>query len=374
MRFTLSSTALSNKLAALSRVINSKNALPILGDFVFEINGQTLRLTASDSENTMHTTVPLTESDGDGLFAIGNHDLLEAVKGFSEQPITFDADLQANLVKITYQNGLFSLPIESADEFPIPQTVGDNASVIVISNQLLAENINRSIFATAQDELRPVMNGIYFDLTPDYLAVVASDGHKLVRNKIFSVKSDVPASFILPKKPASLLKNLLGKDGGDVIIRFDERNAEICFGDDTLRCRLIEGRYPNYGSVIPQNNPNELRADRNGLLAALRRVQPFANDSSNLIRFHVEGSMLQLDAEDYDFSKTATERMTCDYNGQPMSIGFKGSSFIEVLSNFDCPEVVIQLADPSRAGLVLPSEQPENQDVLMLMMPMLINE
>ena len=204
--------------------------------------------------------------------------------------------------------------------------------------------------------------------------MVASDGHKLVRNKIFSVKSDVPASFILPKKPASLLKNLLGKDGGDVIIRFDERNAEICFGDDTLRCRLIEGRYPNYGSVIPQNNPNELRADRNGLLAALRRVQPFANDSSNLIRFHVEGSMLQLDAEDYDFSKTATERMTCDYNGQPMSIGFKGSSFIEVLSNFDCPEVVIQLADPSRAGLVLPSEQPENQDVLMLMMPMLINE
>ncbi len=374
MRFTLSSTALSSKLVALSRVINSKNALPILGDFVFEINGQTLRLTASDSENTMHTTVPLTESDGDGRFAIGNHDLLEAVKGFSEQPITFDADQQANIVKISYQNGLFSLPIENADEYPIAQTVGDNASVIVISNLLLAENINRSIFATAQDELRPVMNGIYFDLTPDCLAVVASDGHKLVRNKIFSIKSDAPASFILPKKPASLLKNLLGKDGGDVIIRFDERNAEVCFGDDTLRCRLIEGRYPNYNSVIPQNNPNELHVDRNGLLAALRRVQPFANDSSNLIRFHVEGSTLQLDAEDYDFSKTATERMTCDYNGQPMSIGFKGSSFIEVLSNFDCPEVIIQLADPSRAGLVLPSEQPENQDVLMLMMPMLIND
>ena len=254
------------------------------------------------------------------------------------------------------------------------QSVGDSASSIVISNQMLSENINRSIFATAQDELRPVMNGIYFDLTPDCLAVVASDGHKLVRNKIFTIKSDQPASFILPKKPASLLKNLLGKDGGDVIIRFDDRNAEINYGDGIIQCRLIEGRYPNYNSVIPQNNPNELRADRNGLLAALRRVQPFANDSSNLIRFHVEGSMLQLDAEDYDFSKTATERMTCDYNGQPMSIGFKGSSFIEVLSNFDCPEVIILLADPSRAGLVLPSEQPENQDVLMLMMPMLIND
>ena len=374
MRFTVSSTALSNKLVALSRVINTKNALPILGDFVFDISGQTLLLTASDSENTMQTTVELTESDGDGRFAMGNHDLLEAVKGFSEQPITFDVDQQQNIAKISYQNGLFSLPVDNADEYPVAQQVSEGANTIVISNQLLNDNINRSLFATAQDELRPVMNGIYFDLTPDCLAVVASDGHKLVRNKIYTIKSDQPASFILPKKPATLLKNLLGKDGGDVIIRFDERNAEINYGDGTIQCRLIEGRYPNYNSVIPQSNPNELRADRNGLLAALRRVQPFANDSSNLIRFHVEGATLQLDAEDYDFSKTATERMTCEYNGQPMSIGFKGSSFIEILSNFACPEVIIQLADPSRAGLVLPSEQPENQDVLMLMMPMLIND
>ena len=374
MRFTLSSTALSNKLSALSKVINSKNALPILGDFVFDIQGQTLALTASDSENTMRTSIPLTESDGDGRFAIGNHDLLEAVKGFSEQPITFDVNQEQNLVKISYQNGLFSLPIENADEFPIPQPVSDTAISITLPNALLAENINRSIFATAQDELRPVMNGIYFDLTPDCLNVVASDGHKLVRNKMFTIKSDQPAAFILPKKPANLLRNLLGKDGGDVVIRFDDRNAEINYGDGTIQCRLIEGRYPNYNSVIPQNNPNEMRVDRLGLLAALRRVQPFANDSSNLIRFHVEGSTLQLDAEDYDFSKTATERMACEYNGQPMSIGFKGSAFIEILSNFEAPEVIIQLADPSRAGLVLPSEQPENQDVLMLMMPMLIND
>ena len=374
MRFTLSSSALSSKLSALSKVINSKNALPILGDFVFDIQGQDLNLTASDSENTMRTTVMLTESDGDGRFAIGNHDLLEAVKGFSEQPITFDVNFEQSIVKISYQNGLFSLPIENADEYPIPQAVSDSANTIYIPNAILTENINRSVFATAQDELRPVMNGIYFDLTPDCLAVVASDGHKLVRNKIFSVKSDTPASFILPKKPANLLRNMLGKDGGDVLIRFDERNAEINYGDGTIQCRLIEGRYPNYNSVIPQNNNNELQIDRLGLLAALRRVQPFANNSSNLIRFHVEGSVLQLDAEDYDFSNTATERMSCDYNGQPMSIGFKGSSFIEILSNFDCPEVIIKLADPSRAGLVLPSEQPENQDVLMLMMPMLIND
>jgi DNA polymerase-3 subunit beta len=373
MRFTLSSTALSAKLTALSRVINSKNALPILGDFLFEIDNNILYLTASDSENVMKTQVELTESDDNFRFAIGNHDMLEAIKGISEQPVTFDVSLDQNLVKISYQNGLFSLPIDNADEYPVAQPVGDFAKTITLSNAILAENINRSIFATAQDELRPVMNGIYFDLTADHLAVVASDGHKLVRNKVFSIKSDEPSAFILPKKPANLLKNLLGKDGGDVTIRFDERNAEVNYGDGVLQCRLIEGRYPNYNSVIPQNNPNEVRVDRLGLLSALRRVQPFANDSSNLVRFHVEGSTLQLDAEDYDFSKTATERMTCDYNGSPLSIGFKGNAFIEVLSNIECQDVLIQLADSSRAGLVLPSEQPENQEIVMLMMPMLLN-
>ena len=374
MRFTVSSSALSSRLAALSKVINSKNSLPILGDFLFEISGSTLNLTASDSENVMKTSLELNEVDGDGRFAVGNHDLLEAVKGFSEQPITFDVNYEENIVKISYQNGMFSLPIENADEYPQTQGIGEGANVINISSEMLAANINRSIFATAQDELRPVMNGIYFDLTPECLAVVASDGHKLVRNKVLTIRNDQPASFILPKKPAGLLKNMLQKDGGDVTIKFDDRNAEINYGEGIIQCRLIEGRYPNYNSVIPQSNPNQMTIDRLGLLSALRRVQPFANDSSNLIRFHVEGSTLQLDAEDYDFSKTATERVSCEYNGKPMSIGFKGSSFIEILSNFECQEVIIQLADPSRAGLVLPSEQPENQDVLMLMMPMLINE
>ena len=374
MRFSVSSTALSSRLAALSRVINSKNSLPILGDFLFEIADGRLHLTASDSEVMMKTSVELNETDGDGRFCVRNHDLFEAVKGISEQPITFDVNQSDNLAKISYQNGMFSLPVENADEFPQPQQIGDDATTLTIPTMMLADNINRSIFATAQDELRPVMNGIYFDLTPECLAIVASDGHKLVRNKVFTVSSEQPASFILPKKPATLLKGVLGKQGGDVVIRFDDRNAEINYEEGVIICRLIEGRYPNYNSVIPQGNPNQLTVDRLGLLAALRRVQPFSNDSSNLIRFHVENGTLQLDAEDYDFSKTATERMSCDYNGMPMSIGFKGSSFIEVLSNFECDQVVIQLADPSRAGLVLPAEQPEHQDVLMLMMPMLIND
>ena len=374
MRFTISSTALSSRLVALSRVINSKNSLPILGDFLFEVSEGRLNLTASDSEVVMNTSMELNDADSNGRFCVGNHDLLEAVKGISEQPITFEVNQDENIARINYQNGMFSLPVENAEEYPQAQQVSEGATTITLSSQLLSDNINRSIFATAQDELRPVMNGIYFDLTPDCLSVVASDGHKLVRNKIFTVKSEQPAAFILPKKPASLLKNVLSKNGGDVVIRFDERNAEINFEDGQIICRLIEGRYPNYNSVIPQSNPNQLTVDRAGLLSALRRVQPFSNDSSNLIRFRVENGVLQLDAEDYDFSKTATERVACEYNGMPMSIGFKGSSFIEILSNFDCEQVVIQLADPSRAGLVLPAEQPENQDVLMLMMPMLIND
>ena len=202
MRFTISSTALSSKLNALSRVINSKNSLPILADFLFDIKGNQLYLTASDSENVMKTQLELNDVDGEGRFAIGNHDLLEAVKGFSEQPITFDVDLTANIAKISYQNGLFSLPVENADEYPQVQGIDEGANEIVIPNALLAENINRSLFATAQDELRPVMNGIYFDLTAECLAVVASDGHKLVRNKMMTIHSDMPAAFILPKKPA----------------------------------------------------------------------------------------------------------------------------------------------------------------------------
>ena len=374
MRFTLSSTALSSKLFALAKVINSKNSLSILADFIFRTEGNVLYLTASDGENTLSTSLELAECDADESFAIENHNLLEAVKSFSEQPLTFDVNKNDLNVKIIYQNGQFSLPIENADEFQQTQSVSDSAVSIDISSALLAENISRSVFATAQDELRPVMNGIYFDITPECLTIVATDGHKLVRNKLFDISNPTTSSFILAKKPANILKNMLAKDGSMVNIKFDDRNAEISFSGNKLVCRLIEGRYPNYSSVIPQNNPNSLQIDRESLLSALKRVQPFASDSSNLIRFHIEGRVLQLDAEDFDFSKTATEKMSCEYEGQTMSIGFKGSAFIEILNNFDSQEVVILLSDPSRAGIVVPAQQPENQDVLMLMMPMLINE
>ena len=374
MKFTLSSTALSNKLFALAKVINSKNSLPVLADFVFKTEGNVLFITTSDGENTMSTTLELSECDANDSFAIENHNLLEAVKGFSEQPLTFDVDNNSKNVKIIYQNGQFSLPIDEADNFPKPQTVSDMAPSISLSSALLAENITRSVFATAQDELRPVMNGIYFCISSEGLVVVATDGHKLVRNRIFDIKSEQESSFILPKKPALLLKNMLAKDDSIVSMKFENANAEVVFGDTRLVCRLIEGRYPNYKSVIPQNNPNTMTIDRDTLLGALKRVQPFANDTSKLVRFRIDSHVLQLDAEDFDFSKTATERMSCEYDGTPMSIGFKGNSFIEVLNNIEESEVALKLSDPSRAGIVVPSVQQENQDLLMLLMPMLLND
>ena len=374
MRFNLSSTALGSRLLTLSRVINSKNSLPILDCFLFSVHDGQLTVTASDSENVMRGTLNLENCEGEGDFAVNNHTILDAVKELPEQPLSLDVDMGEMKIYITYQNGSYNFPILNADEYPKAQTVSENATTITIDAGILSDNVNRSLFATAQDELRPVMNGIYFDLQADSLAIVASDGHKLVRNKNFMIKSDIPASFILPKKPATLLKNVLSKDGGDVVIRFDDRSADISFAEGNLSCRLIEGKYPNYNSVIPQDNPNQVTIDRKSLIGALRRVLPFASDSSQLIRFHVAAGLLELRAEDIDFATSAKESVTCEYGGNPVDIGFKGSSMLEILNNLESEDVTIQLADPSRAGIIIPGAQPENEDILMLIMPMLLND
>lgn len=374
MRFTLSSTALGSRLQTLARVINSKNSLPILDSFLFEVRNQQLFITASDSENVMRSVLALDQTEGEGSFAVPSRTLLDAMKELPEQPLSFEVNTDNFTIKIIYQNGLYNFTAQNADEYPRAQQIPDGANVITIDSQALADCISRSLFATAQDELRPVMNGIYFDLTPESLNVVASDGHKLVRNKNFNIKSEAPAAFILPKKPATLLKNVLGKDGGDVVIKFDERSAEISFSDGVLTCRLIEGRYPNYNSVIPQNNPNQLVIDRRSLIGALKRVLPFASESSQLIRFHLEAGKLELSSEDIDFATSAKEVVTCEYTGQSMNIGFKGSSLSEILNNLQGDEVQVELADPSRAGIIVPASQPENEDVLMLIMPMLLND
>lgn len=375
MRFTVSSSALSSKLNMLAKVIGSKNSLPILDCFLFQVANGEMSITASDSDNVIKSTLALTDHDGEGEFCVPNRVILDALKELPEQPLHFDVDAagEAVAIKIVYQNGLYNFTGQSAEEYPRTQNMNDACTTVSLPTEMLINNISRSLFATANDELRPVMNGIYFDLTADALAIVASDGHKLVRSKNFTIKSESPSAFNLPKKPASLLKNILSKDGDDAIIKFDDRSAEIRFTDGVMRCRLIDGRYPNYNSVIP-NNPNEVTVDRRGLQSALRRVLPFASESSQLIRFHIESGRFEVSSEDIDFSTSAKEQLSCEYNGSPISIGFKGSSLMEILSNLTSDNIIIQLADPSRAGIIVPAEQPENEDILMLIMPMLLND
>ena len=375
MRFTVSSSALSSKLNMLAKVIGSKNSLPILDCFLFQVANGEMSITASDSDNVIKSTLALTDHDGEGEFCVPNRVILDALKELPEQPLHFDVDTagEAIAIKIVYQNGLYNFTGQSAEDYPRTQSMNDACTTVSLPTEMLINNISRSLFATANDELRPVMNGIYFDLTADALAIVASDGHKLVRSKNFTIKSESPSAFNLPKKPASLLKNILSKDGDDAIIKFDDRSAEIQFTDGVMRCRLIDGRYPNYNSVIP-NNPNEVTVDRRGLQSALRRVLPFASESSQLIRFHIESGRFEVSSEDIDFSTSAKEQLSCEYNGSPISIGFKGSSLREILGNITSDNIIIQLADPSRAGIIVPAEQPENEDILMLIMPMLLND
>ncbi|CCX67395.1 dNA polymerase III subunit beta [Prevotella sp. CAG:1058] len=374
MRLTISSTTLASRLTALSKVFNSKNSLPILDCYLFEVNSNQLTITASDSENVMTTQIQLDESDGNGTFAVNNRNILDAVKELPEQPLTLDVDMSTYAIKVIYMNGMYNFTAQSGDEFPRMQPLNDSAAAITIESKTLANDIAHSIFATANEELRPVMNGIYFDLKEDSLAIVASDGHKLVRTLNKNIKSEKPMSFILPKKPATLLKNVLQKTEDDVIIRFDDRNANILFPEGTLACRLIEGRYPNYNSVIPQDNPNLLTVDRMVLASVVRRVLPFASDSSQQIRLHIETGKAVISSEDIDFYTSAKEEIVCDYNGMPMDIGFKGTSLMEILTNLDGEEVELKLADPSRPCLIIPTNQPENEDVLMLIMPMLLND
>ena len=374
MKFIISSTALFSHLQAISRVINSKNTLPILDCFLFDLQGGTLSITASDTETTMVTSVEVTESDSDGRIAITARTLLDAMKEIPEQPLTFNIDDKTLEVIVQYMNGQYSVMGQNADEYPQAATLSDSAVHVNIPAATLLNGINRTLFATADDELRPVMNGIYFDITPENITMVASDGHKLVKNQNLTIKGSEKAAFILPKKPANLLKNILTKEESSVNIDFDERNAVITLAKYRMVCRLIEGRYPNYNSVIPQNNPYKITIDRAVLLSALRRVSVFSSQSSSLVKLRLEASKLIISTQDIDFSTSAEETLSCLYEGAPMSIGFKAPFLIDILNNTPGQDVVIELADPSRAGVIVPAEQEEDANLVMLLMPMMLND
>ena len=374
MRFDVSSTALLSRLQSISKVIASKNSLPILDSFLFDLDGNKLTITASDAETRLVTSVEVMNSKGTGLFAVSAKILLDPLKELPEQPLTFDINDENLEIFIHFQNGKYNFIGQKGDTYPLQKPLNDNAIAIIVDSQMLLNGISRSLFATADDELRLVMNGIYFDIHTDDLTFVASDGHKLVRLRNLSVKSPERASFILPKKPANLLKNLLGKETEMVNIKFDDNNAYVNCANFEMVCRLIEGRYPNYNSVIPQENPFKVTIDRISFLNALKRVSVFSNPASSLVKLQLKESEMVVSAQDIDFSTSAEEKIVCQFDGTELNIGFKATYLIEILSNINSEEVILELADPSRAGLIVPAENEENEDQLMLLMPMMLND
>ena len=374
MKFTISSSKLFSQLQAVSRVINNKNSLPILDDVLFDLVGNELKLTASDGETTIRTSIEVDGVEGSGKVASAAKLLLETLKEFSEQPLAYTIDENNFAVSMVSQNGTYSFVGVNGNEYPEMPGAEMGARELAIPANVLQSAIEKTIFATADDDLRPVMNGIFFDIAEDKVTMVATDAHRLVRYSNTGVKPGVAASFILPKKPASLLKNLLAKEENEVKVTFGAKNARFEFGSTIIVCRQIEGRFPNYNAVIPQSNQNIVTVDRQTIINACKRVAVFANNGTAQLRLTLTENSIKISAQDIDFSTSAEETITCDYNGTPMAIGFKAPFLIDLLGSITSADVLLKLADPARAGLLLPAENEENEDVLMLLMPMLLND
>lgn len=374
MKFIVSSSLLLKNLQALSGVLNPSNTLPILDDFLFELKDKTLQITASDLETTMTVTVPLTMSEEPGIITIPAKILLDTLKTFTDIPITFTINVENMGVEISAGEGKYKLSGHKSDEYPQTPLL-ENATSLSINSSILVSAFNKTIFATGNDELRPVMSGVFCELTPDDITFVATDAHKLVRYRRTDAKSEKSVSFILPKKPLNQLKNILSGDDFPVKIEYDQTNALFEFENVTLICRLIDGKYPNYEAVIPTDNPNVLITNRSILLNTIKRIAIFANQSTHQVRFKISGQELILSAEDIDFSNEATERLSCNYEGEDMEIGFNSRFFQEMLNNIDNEDVRIEMSAPNRAGIILPVDnENKDEDILMLVMPVMLNQ
>jgi DNA polymerase-3 subunit beta len=374
MKFVVSSSGLLSHLQAISRAIASKSPMPILDNFLFSLEGQKLTITASDTEVTMITTMDIETAEGEGIIAMPSRILLETLKKFPEQPLNFEIDQETLAVDIVTEKGKFSVVGQNGEDFPaLPRIDEDKTSHLQLSANTLLTGIVKTFFATAEDELRPVMNGILFEFTPDNMTFVASDSHKLVRYQRLDVKTEYEASFILPKKPAGLLKNVLPKEDGEVAVAFDDQNAYFTMENYRLICRLVEGNYPSYNAVIPQENPNKVVVDRVDMFNILGRVSLFASQSSNLVKLHLSANEMVVSAQDIDFSISAHEKMSCQYDGDEMEIGFKSAFLADIFDNISSTDIVLELSDPARAGIFVPFDKSETEDELMLLMPMMID-
>ncbi len=373
MKFTVSSSALLSLLATTGKVISNKNTLPILDYFLMELNGNTLKVTASDLETTLVGSISVESVESEGTIAAPVKQMLDSLKEFPELPLTIEVNDKNWEIRISWKSGSLSIPGASAVSYPAVPQLNAEKKELTLDVDLLVNGINKTIFATADDELRPVMNGVYLNLQPDAITFVGTDAHKLVKYEA-ECANEAAASFILPKKPANLLKTVLLKEEEAIRISFDSKNARFDLKSHTLVCRLIEGNYPNYNAVIPAANPNRLLVDRIELLNGIRRVAVCSNPTTNLIRMDIDESRITLTAQDIDFSMSANETISCSYEGQPISIGFKSTFLVEILSNIATPTVSVELADSTRAGVFKPVyDDKQTSRTLMLLMPMMIN-
>jgi len=371
MKFIVSSNYLLKQLQVLGGIINNSNTLPILDNFLFELEHSKLTVSASDLETTMASTLEV-ESESEGSVAIPAKLLLETLKTFPEQPLTFVIE-DNNTIEISSNHGKYALAYASADEFPKAISL-DNASTTVISADILATAISKTIFAAGNDDLRPVMSGVFFQFSTESLTFVATDAHKLVKYSRTDVNADETAEFIMPKKPLNLLKGILAGSDDTVSIEYNDSNAKFSFENSVLICRLIDGKYPNYEAVIPKENPNHLTISRNQFLNSVRRVSIFSNKTTHQIRLKIAGAELNISAEDIDYSNKAEERLTCDYQGDDMQIGFNSRFLSEMLSNLNADDVQLEMSMPNRAGILTPIDGlDEGETVTMLVMPVMLN-
>ncbi len=371
MKFIVSSSYLLKQLQVLGSVINSSNTLPILDNFLFELDHKNLTVSASDLETTMSATLEI-DSTSKGSVAVPAKLLLDILKTFPEQPLTFTVE-ENSTIEISSNSGKYAIAYAPGEEFP-KSVVLDNPSSTVVPSEVLATAISKTIFAAGNDDLRPVMSGVFFQFSPEGLIFVATDAHKLVKYARADVKASQVADFIMPKKPLNILKSILGTSDSDVTIEYNDSNATFSFDSYVLTCRLIDGKYPNYEAVIPKENPNKLMINRVLLLNSVRRVAIFSNKTTHQIRLKIAGAELNISAEDIDYSNKAEERLTCDYQGDDIQIGFNSRFLSEMLTNLTSDEIQLEMSMPNRAGILTPIDGlDEGETVTMLVMPVMLN-
>ena len=373
MKFIVSSSILLKNLQILNGVINTSNTLPILDNFLFDISKDKLNITASELETRISTVIDI-QSESVGSLALPSKMLLEILKSFPDQPLTMSIS-DNNILEINANNGKYSIGFFPGEDYPSISQLKDPDST-TINSEVLLESINRTLFATGNDDLRPVMSGVFFQLTSSNFTFVATDAHKLVKYSRNDLKSENTTEFIMPKKPLQILKGILQNIKDDINIDYNENNVQFSFDTTKINCRLVEGKYPNYEAVIPKENPNVMNINRDIFLNSVKRVSIFSNKTTHQVRLKIAGSELNIFAEDVDFNNKADERLSCDYRGEDLQIGFNSRFLIEMLSNISSEEISFSFSSPNKAGIIQPllDNESNDEETIMLIMPVMLNQ